>query len=401
MRLRLRATRRPAPSTSCALDQPAPLPARRRRDRRAGCYELAARRTASACWCGRRERPAPWHEIMPRTHVRPVGLRATSEALLPVTLRRLSRATACCSEYFAFPQRYLFVDLGRPGHGGAAARRQRAGDRAAVRRAATRALESAVDAGELRRCSARRRSTCFPSAATASTSPRAASSTTSWPTAPGRWTSRSSKSSSVTGYGVGADGEQELPAVLRRASHASADASIGRTTPSQREPRLLSAAQQRTGPRSSYVGSEVVPRRWWTPREAPFSDRPAPAGGDRPVHQPRPAAAPCRSGAAKHATSPWSRRRAGDRNPLPGGPIAARSVAAPTATPAWQLDQPSVAELPVARRTATSARARRRCANCSSLYGDAGGRRHAQADRGRASGRGRAGHAPRCRSRGR
>jgi type VI secretion system protein ImpG len=53
--------------------------------------------------------PAPWHEVLGRDAVRHVGFE-DDEALLPVTERRFS-GYRLLQEYFALPQRFLFVEL--------------------------------------------------------------------------------------------------------------------------------------------------------------------------------------------------------------------------------------------------------------------------------------------------
>jgi type VI secretion system protein ImpG len=53
--------------------------------------------------------PAPWHVTLPRTAVRPMGQRA-DESLLPAGVRQFS-GYRLLQEYFAFPQRYLFVEI--------------------------------------------------------------------------------------------------------------------------------------------------------------------------------------------------------------------------------------------------------------------------------------------------
>ena len=54
--------------------------------------------------------PAAWHEVLDRSCLRPMGFE-DSESLLPVTSRRFS-GYRLLQEYFAFPQRYLFAELG-------------------------------------------------------------------------------------------------------------------------------------------------------------------------------------------------------------------------------------------------------------------------------------------------
>ena len=53
--------------------------------------------------------PAPWHEVLPRTRLSAPGF-GDHEALLPVTPRQFS-GYRLLQEYFACPQRYLFVEL--------------------------------------------------------------------------------------------------------------------------------------------------------------------------------------------------------------------------------------------------------------------------------------------------
>ena len=119
------------------------------------------------------------------------------------------------------------------------------------------------------RCSARRRSTCSRSAPIASTSPTARTSTTSCRIARGRWTSRSTRSPSVVGHGIGTDSEQQfLPFYAAYSTDEEHQQSAYFTT--RREPRLVSSAQKRRGPRSSYIGTEVF-LSLVDPAQAPFS----------------------------------------------------------------------------------------------------------------------------------
>ncbi|MGQ0697754.1 MAG: type VI secretion system baseplate subunit TssF [Panacagrimonas sp.] len=55
------------------------------------------------------QRPASWHEFVPSSAIAPLGY-ADADALLPVTLRGFS-GYRLLQEYFAFPQRFLFVEL--------------------------------------------------------------------------------------------------------------------------------------------------------------------------------------------------------------------------------------------------------------------------------------------------
>jgi len=62
--------------------------------------------------------PAPWHHVLPGSSLRAMGF-DDEEALLPPSSRRFS-GYRLVNEYFAFPQRYLFVEFG--GLGGAVRR---------------------------------------------------------------------------------------------------------------------------------------------------------------------------------------------------------------------------------------------------------------------------------------
>ena len=54
-------------------------------------------------------RPAAWHRLLPKTALRPLGL-ADSESLLP-SGKRTFHGYRLLQEYFAFPQRFSFVEL--------------------------------------------------------------------------------------------------------------------------------------------------------------------------------------------------------------------------------------------------------------------------------------------------
>jgi type VI secretion system protein ImpG len=73
---------------------------------------------------------------------------------------------------------------------------------------------------------------------------------------------------SVTGYGVGSDSQQDFYPLYAAFHDDHPDHQAYFTV--RREPRLLSTSQQRTGFRSSYVGTEVF-ISIVDPREAPFA----------------------------------------------------------------------------------------------------------------------------------
>ena len=211
------------------------------------------------------QRPLPWYEFIPRKHVRTVGY-GDDQALLPVTLRGF-QGYRLLQEYFAFPQRYMFADLDGLG----AAVRRHGGNELEIVLLFERGdaqLESVVDAANFslfctpavnlfpRRCDRIHVSeNSFEFHVVADR------------TRPMDF--EVYEVSSVTGYGVGAEGERNfLP--FYAAFHTEEPEHQAYFT-LQREPRLLSAAQKRTGFRSSYVGSEVF-ISLVDPRDAPFSD---------------------------------------------------------------------------------------------------------------------------------
>jgi type VI secretion system protein ImpG len=67
----------------------------------AGAVRVVARPAAS---------PAPWHHVLPGSSIRAMGY-DDDEALLPPSTRRFS-GYRLINEYFAFPQRYLFAEIG-------------------------------------------------------------------------------------------------------------------------------------------------------------------------------------------------------------------------------------------------------------------------------------------------
>ena len=80
-------------------------------------------------------RPLPWQERLPATAITPLGLEP-EEALLPRAPQSFD-GYRLLQEYYAMPERLLFVALGRTGPRGGSLRRQRAGrDRAAEPRRA-------------------------------------------------------------------------------------------------------------------------------------------------------------------------------------------------------------------------------------------------------------------------
>jgi type VI secretion system protein ImpG len=209
-------------------------------------------------------RPLPWYEFLPRSRIRPVGYQ-DEHALLPVTLRGF-QGYRLLQEYFAFPRRFLFADL----EGLASAVSRHDGDELDLVLLFERGeaqLESVVDAGNFSL-------NCTPAV---NLFPKRADrihvteATYEYHVVADRTRPMDFEVhdvTGVTGYGAGSEGEQTfLP--FYAAFHLESPEHQAYYT-LQREPRLLSAAQKRTGFRSSYVGSEVFVSLV-DPEEAPFS----------------------------------------------------------------------------------------------------------------------------------
>ena len=208
-------------------------------------------------------RPAEWHEAIDADCVVPVGFE-DDEALLPQTLQGFE-GYRVMQEYFAFPQRFLFVDLQGLGtalraHGGSEV------DIVILFSRADNALLQSVDATCLslncvpainlleRRCD---RIHMNPGDAEHHVVPDRAKpmdyEVHSITELTGYGTSTGSGNS--TGGGKDKSGEWRfLP--FYNAFHTE-DRQHAAYYAVQRMPRLLSQAQQREGPRSAYIGSEV------------------------------------------------------------------------------------------------------------------------------------------------
>ena len=208
-------------------------------------------------------RPAPWCEAIDADAVQATGY-DDDQALLPQALPGFA-GYRLLQEYFAFPQRFLFLDLLGIGD----ALRNHPGDEADLVLLFDRAdpaLQQAVDAASLalhcvpainlleRRCD---RIHVTPEQA-------------EFHVVPDRTRPLDYEVHTLTEVvGFGADnerGERFLP--FYAAFHTES-----REHPAyyavQREPRLLSTAQQREGPRSGYVGTEVF-IALVDPNEAPY-----------------------------------------------------------------------------------------------------------------------------------
>jgi type VI secretion system protein ImpG len=226
----------------------------------------------SACagvLCLPAERPAPWQEFLDAAHLLPLGY-GDDEALLPVTLRGF-QGYRLLQEYHAFPQRFLFVEL----DGLARAARRCDGDELDVVllfSAGDAALESVVDTAQFSLF-------CAPAI---NLFPKRTDRIHLNPAAHDYHVvvDRSRPMDfeihdlqSVTGFGEGSEHERRFLPFYAACHGASGDTASdhGAYYSLQREPRLLSTAQQRKGFRSSYVGSEVF-LSLVDAEEAPFSE---------------------------------------------------------------------------------------------------------------------------------
>ncbi len=209
-------------------------------------------------------KPWPWHQFVSPDRVTRVGF-DDEEALLPVTPRTF-QGYRMLQEYFAFPQRFRFVDVG----GLASAVQRHSGDELEIVLLFGRgdpALEGVVDIDNLALF-------CTP---VVNLFPKRtdrihiSDSTYDYHVVADRTRPLDFEIyeiSDVTGYGVGNESEQ--PFLPFFAAYHSEHAGHRAYYTVQREPRLLSESQRRTGFRSSYVGSEIY-ISLVDPDEAPFS----------------------------------------------------------------------------------------------------------------------------------
>jgi type VI secretion system protein ImpG len=206
-----------------------------------------------------------WHELLPASTVRPLGF-TDEEALLPVTLRSF-QGYRLLQEYFAFPQRYRFVEV----TGLSRAFKRVEGDQlelVILLGRGDQALEGVVDRSNL---------ALFCTPAINLFDKRADrihvdDSTHEYHVVADRTRPLDFEIYDVTevvGHGIGTDSEQQfLPFYSAYSSDRDHQQSAYYTT--RREPRLMSATAKRRGTRSSYVGSEVF-LALVDPLQAPFS----------------------------------------------------------------------------------------------------------------------------------
>ena len=192
------------------------------------------------------------HEWLPASSIRPVGF-ADAEALLPVTLRSF-QGYRLLHEYFSFPQRYRFVDL--------------AGLAGAMTRADSDEIELVIPFGKgeptLERVVDASNVALFCTPAVNVFEKRAdriqvTDGSFEYHVVPDRTRPLDFEVYGVTeveGHGSGSEGAQVfLPLYTAYSSDRAGQRSAYFTT--RREPRLISAGEQRRGSRSSYIGTEV------------------------------------------------------------------------------------------------------------------------------------------------
>ena len=208
--------------------------------------------------------PAPaWHELIAPENVRAAGFR-DEEALLPATLRSF-QGYRLVQEYFAFPQRFLFVDI----DGLAPALNRHDGSELEIVLLFGRGepmLESAVDASSFALFSTPAIN-LFPKRADRV---HVTENTYNYHVVADRTRPMDFEIfevAAVTGYGAGSESEQ--PFYPFYAAYHAEDAEHRAYYMVQREPRLLSENQKQTGIRTSYVGSEVYVSIV-DPEEAPY-----------------------------------------------------------------------------------------------------------------------------------
>ncbi|MET0850160.1 MAG: type VI secretion system baseplate subunit TssF [Candidatus Rokuibacteriota bacterium] len=211
-------------------------------------------------------RPVAWSEWQSRQAIQPGGF-APEQALLPYTNRSLS-GYRLLHEYFAFPDRYRFVEL--TGLQKAFARQPGQEIEIAVPLGrGDPTLSSLVDRGSFAlHCTPA--INLFPRRGDRIhvTDQYAEQHVVVDRTRPMDFEVYSVER--VVGYGEGSDTEQEF-----RPFYSSVDAdraSAGGYFSVRREPRALSEQQRRDGPRTGYIGTEVF-LSLVDPREAPYSSR--------------------------------------------------------------------------------------------------------------------------------
>jgi type VI secretion system protein ImpG len=198
-------------------------------------------------------RPAGRHVALPKTALRPRGF-AEEDALLP-SGQRSFQGYRLLQEYFAFAQRFLFVEL--------------TGLKAAVSACAETELEIIV---LLSRGDARLEQALDASNFALNCTPvvnlfqrradriNLSGDQFEYHVLPDRTRPMDfevHQVESVTGYGIGTDAEQEFHPLYSARDLGAATVASQAFYQIRREPRLLSQRQRQRGPRSSYIGSET------------------------------------------------------------------------------------------------------------------------------------------------
>jgi type VI secretion system protein ImpG len=196
--------------------------------------------------------PAPWHELIPTDAIRPVGF-TDEESLLPVTLRSF-QGYRLLQEYFSFPQRFRFFEVS----GLSRAIKRVDGNQLELVILLGRGeptLENVVDASNLALY-------CTPALnlfEKRADRIHVSDSAHEYHVVPDRTRPLDFEVytvTSVVGHGIGTDSEQQfLPFYSAYSTDQTHQQAAYFTT--RREPRLMSLAAKRRGPRSSYIGTEV------------------------------------------------------------------------------------------------------------------------------------------------
>jgi len=198
-------------------------------------------------------RPAGRHTLLPKTALRPRGF-AEEDALLP-SGQRSFQGYRLLQEYFAFAQRFLFVELTGLGSAVSACAETELEIIVLLARGDAR-LEQALDASNFAL-------NCTP---VVNLFQRRADRINlsgdqfEYHVLPDRTRPMDfevHQIESVTGYGIGTDAEQEFHPLYSARDLGAATVASQAFYQIRREPRLLSQRQRQRGPRSSYIGSET------------------------------------------------------------------------------------------------------------------------------------------------
>jgi len=216
-----------------------------------GLYELCAASGLGTLVLAGRDAPRRY-ELLPASSIQPIGF-ADSEAVLPVTLRSF-QGYRLLQEYFAFPQRFRFIELS--GLRRALARNETSElELVILTGRGNPTLETVVDASSVALyCTPA--INLFPKRADRIHVDEGAY---EYHVVPDRTRPLDFEVYEVTeviGHGVGSDSEREFRPFY--AAYGSDEKRVdGAYFTTRREPRLVTAERKRRGLRSSYIGSEV------------------------------------------------------------------------------------------------------------------------------------------------